>query len=123
MSRPVVGFLALQALLLAGWALWTGLRRRRADSSLVVSLVILQIGLLLQAAVAVVAVAAGRGPQNGGTFLAYLLASVGVLPFGLGRPGLGTSTTPGPGRSALLGVLCLGLSVVLVRMWTVFAEP
>ncbi len=100
--------------MLAAWAAVTAVRGAGIGRTLTAWALVLEAGLLLQAAVAVVALVSGRGPAQAATPAGYLAASVLVLPVAVvhGRRG-GT-------RWDALVVCVAGIAVaaVVVRLHT-----
>jgi hypothetical protein len=92
---PAIGVLALvllaYAALLALWALVAAILRRPRGPAHAVGLVLLELGLVVQAVVRALGVAAGDQPARPAAHVGYLAASVVLLPLLLGilRPGGG----------------------------------
>jgi hypothetical protein len=71
------------SLLVAAWCFVAARRDRWIGRGELAALALVEIALLVQAAVAVVRIVAGTRPEQFATFLGYLVTSVLVLPLGL----------------------------------------
>lgn len=115
MSRPFTGFLVLEAAVLGAWVGYTAVRRRALGRAQVLALAVFQLLVLLHGLAAALSFAGGHRAGEVGTHVAYLLASVLLLPllmFGLGIPGSTDRYRP---AAAALG--CASVMVVLERTW------
>ncbi len=68
--------------LVAGFALWGVLRNRQVDA-VVLACLALELGLVIQAVVAVGLAVSGRHPREGLVFFSYLITILFVTPIGV----------------------------------------
>lgn len=101
MTRPFTGFLMLEAALIAAWVAWTAVRRRSLSRAQVLALMALQLIVVLHGLISLASLAFGHDAAEAGTHVAYLLASLVVLPVLIGVPvRLGfPATAGGPGTA------------------------
>lgn len=117
MTPPLTVFLTLYASLLACWALVTATLARRPGPGLLGGLVLLELTLVVQAALVTVEMLGDGGPRPAepATHSAYLAASVLLLPLLLGL-----TRSPGAVRSrwdaAVAALACISLVVVELRL-------
>lgn len=78
------------------------------------TLLVLQFGVLVQALLDVIAMVAGHHPGEPVTHVAYLLASLVVLPAAAGQAG----RDDGRWAAVLVSVTLLALAVIVIRMAT-----
>ncbi|GAA2731636.1 hypothetical protein [Actinocorallia aurantiaca] len=112
----MVGWLAgtLIALSLVGavWFLVLAARDKPIQAVHLLSMAVLEAGLLIQVIVAAVLLAGGHEAQEQGTFIGYLAGSLVVLPVGAFLA-VGERSKWG---SVAAGVACLTVPVVILRM-------
>lgn len=115
-GSPVDGILAtvtiVLALVLGVWGLVTAARNRPPDRTHLVGLVVLEVALLALAVVALVALAGGERPGEPGAFAGYLVTLV-CLP---ALAGVLARMEPTRWGAAIVGVVCLVVPVVVVRL-------
>jgi hypothetical protein len=115
-STPVSGAIAIVpivlSLALAGWSLVSTVRDRPPDRSHLAGLAVVELGLLVLAVAAVVAIAGGGRPGEAGTFAGYLVTLVCLPPLAavLAR------MEPTRWGSVIVLVICLVIPVVVVRL-------
>jgi len=103
----------------AGWTALFAARDRRMDNRLLVELIVVEVLILLQLIVAVVAVARGQrpdGPDSAATFLAYAVGEVVLLPAGV----FWSQAERSRSSTLVVTVACLGVAVMtgrMVQMW------
>lgn len=144
MTRPFTGFLMLEAALIGGWVAWTAVRRGALSRSQVLALMALQLLVLVHGLASLGSLAFGHDASEAGTHVAYLLASLAVLPVLIGVPvRLGFPAAAGsPGtapvfiggidvrppeergsastdrwRATVAALACMTVLVMLERMW------
>ncbi len=143
MTRVSTGLLMGAALLLAGWAGVSAVRRQVLNRVQVLGLMALEAALLVQVAASLIALAAGHDAREPGTHVVYALGSLLLLPLLVGLPvRLGFPSAPGapgadpefrggieiapPGgaagsadrfRAVIAALACVSLIVMLQRMW------
>ncbi|SHM52655.1 hypothetical protein [Cryptosporangium aurantiacum] len=106
------------ALALAAWALIEVLRGFAPRKPLLVGVVGLEALLVVQLVVAVVKLVTDRTPDELATFLGYLIASLIILPVGY----FWAWSEKNRSATAVVGVACLVIPVLVVRMnqvWSV----
>lgn len=106
------------SLVLAAWSLITTLRDRPVDLSHRAGAAVVEAAMLVQAVLALLPIADGRGPQELATFLGYLLVAVLILPAGLVLAKL----EPTRWGSAILAVTCVVLPVLVIRLQQVWGS-
>jgi hypothetical protein len=107
------------AALLALWALIAAILRRPRGPAHAVGLVLLELGLVVQAVMRALGVAAGDQPARPAAHVGYLAASVVLLPLLLGvlRPGGGgSSRSEDAWHSAVVATACVVVMIVVVRI-------
>lgn len=104
--------LIVASLVLAAWAAGTALRNRRIGRAHLVGIGVVEAVLLVQVAVAVVALIGGERPESLATFIGYLAASLLVLPVGA----VFALTERGRWSGGVLAVAGCTLAVVVVRL-------
>ncbi|MEW2375307.1 hypothetical protein AB0883_04265 [Micromonospora sp. NPDC047812] len=115
-GSPVDGLLAtasiVLSLLVAAWALVATLRHRAPDRAQFAGLAVLEVALLVLAAVALVALGDGERPDEPGAFFGYLATLVCLPPLAwvLAR------MEPTRWGSAIVCAVCLVTPVVVVRL-------
>lgn len=115
-NSPVDGLLAtvpiVLSLLVAVWALVATLRHRAPDRVQYAGLALLEVALLVLAAVALVALGGGDRPGEPGAFFGYLVTLVCLPPLAwvLAR------MEPTRWGSAIVCAVCLVTPVVVVRL-------
>ncbi|MFV2111973.1 hypothetical protein ACFHW0_06465 [Micromonospora sp. LOL_025] len=115
-GSPVDGLLAtasiVLSLLVAAWALVATLRHRAPDRAQFAGLAVLEVALLVLAAVALVALGGGERPDEPGAFFGYLATVVCLPPLAwvLAR------MEPTRWGSAIVCAVCLVTPVVVVRL-------
>lgn len=146
MARAFTGFVMLEAVVIGIWVAFAAARRRVLSRAQVLALLALQALVLLHGLVALGSLAAGHDAAEAGTHVAYLLASLIVLPLLVGVPvRLGFPASPGsPGsapvfvggidvsppeqrgegsgavdrwRAVVAALACMTILVMLERMW------
>lgn len=101
---------------MAAWVLLLATRGRPTGMSTYVGLSTVEIVLLVQAVWAVVTLTGGR-PSELTTFVGYLFASLVVLPAGV----LWARADRTRSGTAVLGVACLAVAVITIRLQQVWA--
>ncbi|MBM0237040.1 hypothetical protein JNW88_07545 [Micromonospora sp. ATA32] len=115
-GSPVDGTLAtatiVLSLVLAAWALVAAARNRPPDRIQLLGLAVLEVGLLVVAALALVALGGGDRPGEPGAFFGYLVTLVCLPPLAavLAR------MEPTRWGSAIVCAICLVTPVVVVRL-------
>jgi 4-amino-4-deoxy-L-arabinose transferase-like glycosyltransferase len=115
-GSPVDGILAtatiVLSLVLAAWALVAAARNRPPDRIQLLGLAVLEVGLLVLAALALVALGGGDRPGEPGAFFGYLVTLVCLPPLAavLAR------MEPTRWGSAIVCAICLVTPVVVVRL-------
>jgi len=114
----VAGYLAVVAALAVAAALGV-----RCTAGVQAGMVVAQILLVVQAAVAAATLLRGHRPADLPTHLGYLATSVALLPLLAPRPG-GTGSPPWSRSSAMVAALaCAVTAVVVVRLHVTWAGP
>ena len=115
MSDRLATTITLYGVFLALWALLPLLVRRRPGPSFVAGAILLELALCGQAVAAAISWAGGHQPSEPGVFIAYLLASVTLLP---AAAAFGSRRTAWD--IAIVAVACVGLAVISQRMVAVW---
>lgn len=108
--------LVAAALVLAVWGVVGAVRAARPAGLQLLGMAVLEVALLLQAAVAGVRLVGGADVGSTGTVVAYLVASVVVLPAGA-LWGIADRSRWGNGVIAVACVTAAVLVVRLVQVW------
>ncbi|WBB79438.1 hypothetical protein O7606_25325 [Micromonospora sp. WMMD882] len=120
-GSPVDGVLPtvviVLSLVLAAWSLVTVARNRPPDRTHLVGLVVLEAALLALAVVALVALGGGERPGEPGAFAGYLVTLVFLPPLA----GVLARMEPTRWGAAIVGVVCLVIPVVVVRLQQTWA--
>jgi len=95
------------------WGIATGATRRMPGRPLLVATLIAEAELVIQAAAAAVAIAAGHRPESTGEWVGYAIVTVGMIPFAWNRA-RGPHATPFD--AAVLGIVCLVTAVAVLRL-------
>lgn len=113
MSAAVSLSIAVFLAALAVWGLALAALGRRPDRTYLIAVLVAEVELVLQAAVALAVVIAGHETESLGEFLGYLVVSVALVPFGLNR-----ARAPEATRfdSAVLGIICIAVGVAVIRL-------
>lgn len=142
MTRALTAVLMIGAVGIGAWTAWAAFRRRVLNRAQVLALMGLELVLVVQAVVSIVALAAGHDAAEPGTHVVYALGSLLLLPLLVGVPvRLGFPPAPGaPGRdpefrggieitppdgaggadrfrALIAAIACISLVVMLERMW------
>lgn len=105
------------SLAMGAWALLLTTRDRPTGVSTLVGMSTVELALLVQAGWAVVALTSGERPSDVATFAGYLFASLVILPAGV----LWARADRTRSGTAVLGVACLAVAVVTIRLHQVWA--
>ncbi|SCL41388.1 hypothetical protein GA0074692_6291 [Micromonospora pallida] len=120
-GSPVDGILAtvtiVLSLVLAAWSLVTAARNRPPDRTHLLGLVVLEVALLALTVVALVALGGGERPGEPGAFAGYLVTLVFLPPLAA----VLAKMEPTRWGAAIVGVVCLVLPVVVVRLQQTWA--
>ncbi|MFP5347125.1 MAG: hypothetical protein ACLGIA_08860 [Actinomycetes bacterium] len=108
--------LGAASLALAVWSLLGAVLNRRPSGPQLVGLAVVEVGLLVQAVVGVVALVRGGHHTSGVVFAGYLLASVLLLPIGTAW-GIADRSRWGNG---VLAIACAAVAVVVLRLLQVW---
>ncbi|GAA0260015.1 hypothetical protein [Cryptosporangium japonicum] len=100
------------ALLLAAWALIEVIRGKAPHRPLLAGVAGLEALLVVQAVVGFVKLATDRTPDELATFVGYLIASLVILPIGY----FWAWSEKNRSATAVVGVACLVIPVLVVRM-------
>ena len=101
------------SLILAGWCAVTVFRKRLMDVSHLVGAAVLEVAVLVLGVIVVVELIGGERPDSElGTFVGYLVGAAIAPPVGVVL-GLAERSRWG---AAVLGVICLVLPVLIVRL-------
>lgn len=103
-------------LLLAAWSGVMVALDRRIDNALLLGLAGAEVVLIAQVVVAVVLLAVGDRPTNLPAFVGYLIASLATLPAGT----VWALAERSRSGTAVLAVVCLVLSVLVLRLQQVW---
>jgi hypothetical protein len=112
LAWPVAG----ASLVLALWSTLGAAANRRPSGPQLVCLAVLEVALLVQAVLGVVAMVRGDHPISAVTFAGYLIASVLLLPAGTAW-GIADRSRWGNG---VLAIACFALAVVMLRLMQVW---
>jgi hypothetical protein len=115
----ITGFaiaVALCGLAVAVWSFVLVARNRPPVRPLLLGLAGVELLLVLQVVIAVVLLISGAHPASMVTFLAYLVGSVLVLPIGT----VWALAERSRSATAVLGVACLTVPVLVLRMYQVW---
>ena len=104
-------FLFLMAL--SVWGLVLAVTRRPPDQTYLAAVAIGEVEVVLQAVVALAAIAAGHRPASLGEYLGYLVATVILLPYGIVR---GRSPHANHWDSAINAVVTFAVAVAVLRL-------
>lgn len=117
MTQPLSTIVIAGALLLAGYALVTTLRDRPMSRGHLAALAVVEALLIAQAVVGAVALAGGRGPGEGVTFIGYL---IGVLLIPVAGAGWGILERSrwGPAVIVVAGLAVAVMTVRMQQIWT-----
>jgi hypothetical protein len=108
--------LIMVSLVAAAWTFVPAARNRPIGRSQLWALVMVELGLLAQAVMAIVKLAGGERPQELAIFVGYLAGSLVIVLVG-GFLGLAERTRWG---AVVAGVACLVVPVVVLRMQQVW---
>lgn len=111
--------LIIVSLVAAAWIFVPALRDRPIGRSHLAALVVVEVGLLVQAVVAIVQLARGEDADELAVFIGYLIGSLVIVPIGAFL-GLAERTRWG---SVVAGVACLIVPVVVLRMQQLWQGP
>jgi hypothetical protein len=100
------------SLLFAAWSLVTTLRDRPPGASQYAGVVVLELTLLIQEAIATQRMVDGDRPEEMATFIGYLIASLVILPLGAWLGSLERTRW----GSAIIGFAFLVVPVLVVRL-------
>lgn len=114
---PVVAALAAGAALLTVWGLVQARRGRAPGRAVLLCAVVLEVVLLVQAAVAVWLMLTGTGPQGSTVlFVSYLVTVVLVLPLAVGWAVVERDRW----SSAVIAVAAFTVAAMVLRLWDVW---
>ncbi len=108
LSAVVIGGCLVGAI----WTVGLASRNRRATNALLIELGLTELLLIVQFAVAVIAVAAGDRPDETATFISYALTVVLLLPVGV----FWSQAERSRSSTLVIAVACLGAAVMTARM-------
>jgi hypothetical protein len=108
---------ALYAGFLGVWALAASVLRRPRGRAHRSGLVLLELAAIVQVGLSTVGLLGGHRPAELGTLLGYLVASIVVLPLVVGS----AAGEDGPWAGAIVGVGCVALAVVALRLKVTWA--
>ena len=111
MSESLNSAVALYAVVLGVWALVSALRGSPLARGQLAALVALELGLALQAVIALAGLALGSDPREPATSLGYLAASVLILP-----AVIPSARSRSRWDTGVIAVVCLALAVVCLRL-------
>lgn len=115
-GSPVEGALAsatiVLSLALAAWSLGTAVANRPPNRNHLVGLVVLEVALLALTVMALIALGGGERPGEPGAFAGYLVTLVFLPPLA----GVLARMEPTRWGAAIIGVVCLVLPVIVVRL-------
>lgn len=112
MADPLATTVIIAALAMAGWAFLTAARDRPPGLPHLAGLAVVELLMLILAALAVSTMVGGERPGELATFIGYLIAAVLVLPAGAGLAML-EQTRWG---AFLIGIAALVLPVLVLRL-------
>lgn len=108
---------ALCSLAVAAWSFVLVARNRAPQRQLLAGLAVIEALLVVQVVISVVLLISGERPGSLVTFLAYLIGSLLVLPIGT----VWALAERTRSSTAVLGVACLTVPVLILRMSEVWA--
>ena len=111
----ITGFavaVALSSLAVAAWSFVLVLRNRPPERPLLIGLAVVEALLVVQLVISTVLLISGERPGSLITFLAYLIGSLLVLPIGT----VWALAERTRSSTAVLGVACLTVPVLILRM-------
>jgi hypothetical protein len=108
----VATLVTVVALLLAGWSFLDVVRDEAPRRSLLAGIAALEGLLVVQVVVAVVRLVTDRRPEELATFIGYLAASLVILPLAY----FWAWSEKNRSATAVLGVACLVIPVLVIRM-------
>ncbi len=117
MVDVLVWVLAGAALLLAVWALAGAVRNVRPSGPQLAGMAVLEVALLVQAVIGMVALARTDRPVSTATFVGYLVASVLLLPAGT-LWGIADRSRWGNG---VIAIACFAVAVVVLRLLQIWS--
>jgi len=107
---------ALAALAVAGWAFAQVVRNKPPSGPLLTGLAVVEVLLVVQTVIAIVLLIGGDRPQSMATFIGYLIGVLVVLPVGT----LWALAERSRSSTAVLGVACVTVPVLVLRMYEVW---
>jgi hypothetical protein len=117
MVDGVAAALTVVALALAAWSFLDVIRNRAPGRWLLAAIAGLEGLLVVQVVVAVVELATGQRPQELATFIGYLAASLVILPLAY----FWAWSEKNRSATAVLGVACLVIPILILRMKQVWS--
>lgn len=111
-ALPLATAVIICSLLVAAWALIAAARNRPADITHLAGLAVVEVLVLVQVVLAVVALFRGERPDSVVTFVGYLIAAALVLPAAAALALLERTRW----GAVIVGVAALVLPVLLVRL-------
>ena len=109
---------AVYAIALSFAVIWFGVRGRPRPRVVSAGIVILEVGLVVQAVVVLIDRAGGIRPNEAGVHLAYTAVSGLLLPFAFGAVGRDTALW----ASTAVAVSLVAVVVVVMRMQTTWVQ-
>lgn len=117
MSHSLNSAVALYAAGVGGWALVSALRGAALARGQLAALVALELGLVLQAAIASAGLVLGSEPREPATSFGYLAASVLTLP-----AVVPSARARSRWDAGVIAIVCLALAVVCMRLRTTWGR-
>ena len=117
MSQSLNSAVAVYAAGVGAWALVSALRGAALARGQLAALVVLELGLALQAAVALGGLALGSEPREPATSFGYLAASVLILP-----AVVPAARSRSRWDTGVIALVCLALAVVCLRLRTTWGR-
>lgn len=104
-------------LLAAGWTVALAARDRRTTNGLLIVLAAVEVLILVQLLIAVLAVARGDRPEDTATFLSYAISEIVLVPAGVFWSQVERSRS----STLVIAVACLGVAVMTGRMLQIWS--